>query len=86
MNAASGESCASCRFWDKSDTSSQAIGDCRRRPPQINSELLRAFLPGRNVNWTDLDDYVYEASAFPSAHEASWCGEYEQFAAEGFRV
>jgi hypothetical protein len=71
------ESCATCRFWDRSDTSQEPVGNCRRRAPAINTELLRAFLPGRNVEWCNLDDYVYEASAFPNTHAKSWCGEFE---------
>jgi hypothetical protein len=78
------DTCASCRFWDRSKTSSEKVGDCRRRGPQINVELLRLHLPGRKVSWDSLDDHVYEASTFPVTHEESWCGEHEHPGSEAF--
>ena len=71
------EACSNCRFWDQTTTADEPVGDCRRRAPLVSDELLRLAIPGRGFGWSELDDYVYEASAFPVTAESSWCGEYE---------
>ena len=54
------ETCASCRFWDVYDDPAGlkpgSLGDCRRRAPAINNELLKRTMHGPNVQnpWDDI--------------------------------
>ncbi|WP_404713168.1 hypothetical protein [Sphingomonas sp. MMS24-J13] len=74
------ERCDTCRFWDPyaRNDGRIVIGDCRRRAPVINVELLRRALPGPSCDqFEDIEANIYVASAWPVTAAESCCGEYE---------
>lgn len=80
----SGSTCKSCVHWDQSPDGvfGPTIGTCQRHPPLISETLLSRSLRNASdgegepkaltVEWA-----LYEASAFPTTHWGSRCGEHE---------
>ena len=82
------ESCANCRFWDRSSEAFHKgqIGDCRRHAPRINDVILsrtqrqQTLRSGSDYEGEEMEADIYFASPFPISHEEQWCGEFQRAA------